>query len=454
MKKFAWVVLLIALGVYFLQDEALTPLAERALNYQPAPVPAEQNAFVGIAGFNALAGRDFLQMGGAYIRNAHLGQANQQDEQNFDYREKEYSYSCAKELTENCLNEIRADAKNIQKLQEAEQELIQRYLKIQEMPEYSNPIFPPSVYAVGNMVLPRFDYLTYISRILSAQAILDIKNGRVSKGLNWFQKDMAFYRRVFAAKDADLIEKMIALVQLRNHAMLLSLLIEEGGLRALLAPLDAPKENMLNASWREHATLLRAFYKTPLEALSVQDPQSQKADFSTKFSAYFLYELLYKRNMTANFSAELLGNRQNILNKTPIALLSSEDISRKTLEQTGCTGIRMTLMNCKRLSNFIGEGLMLIDNGADAPAHYLLRAYDTDALLRLVRARLEYQLAAKDSRADPLKILAALPPETFNPYTEKPFDFDAKRGALVFQPAAKRDKDKRVEIRLFNPPQP
>ncbi|MDR3054581.1 MAG: hypothetical protein LBU53_04170 [Zoogloeaceae bacterium] len=455
MKKFAWVVLallvaLVAVSVYFLRDEPLTSLAEQALNYQPVPVPVEQNAFVGVAGLNALAGRDFIQMGEAYIRNANLGQAVEQDEQNFDYGKKEYPYSCAKEITANCLDEIRADAKNIQKLQEEERELIQRYLRIQEMPDYSNQVLLPSIQAMGSTLAPRYDYLGYISRILSAQAILDIKNGQVSKGLNWFQKDMAFYRRVFAAKDAYLLDKMFAVVQIRRNAILLSLLIEEDSLRgqdeilrALLAPLDAPKENMMDAMWREHTAFLQAFYKTPFE----RGLQSQKADFSGKLAGYFLY----KQNMTANLEAELWNNRMSIIDKTPAALLSSEDINGKTFERTGCT-FRSPLPYCKHLKNFTGEILVLMGYGADT--NYFIHIYDHDAFLHLVRAQLEYTLTIKQANSDTVAILASLPPETFNPYTGKPFDFDVERGVIGFRPAANRDKDKRVEIRISKPNKP
>ncbi|MDR1887905.1 MAG: hypothetical protein LBQ81_00710 [Zoogloeaceae bacterium] len=446
MKKIVLLIILAllllgALIVYFLLDEPLTPLAEQALNYQPAPVPAEQNAFVGVAGLNALSRRDFLKMGEAYIQQVNLGQI-EQDEQNFSYDTKDYTYSCEREITRNCLGEIQADAEKVQKLLEDEHELIQRYLKIQEMPIYSNRLRPPSLNAYLNMTLPRYDYLAYVSRILSVKAIQDIKNGRVAGGLEWIQKDMAFYRAIFAAKDAVQLDKWTALMQLQRYAILLSLLIEEDelrgqddALRSLLASLDDLKESFENLVRSNYASALQALHKTPPDELV--EPHA---------IVYFYY----KQNMTSNFADELWNNGINIINETPIALLSSEDIVRKVVERTGCTTLGTIWGYCKQMKNHFGEALILKTyDGSDADT--LLRIYDVDAHLRLVRAQLEYKLAAKPPEADPVAILAALPPETFNPYTNKPFDFDAERGVLVFQPAARPDKDKRVEIRLSKP---
>jgi hypothetical protein len=63
-----------------------------------------------------------------------------------------------------------------------------------------------------------------------------------------------------------------------------------------------------------------------------------------------------------------------------------------------------------------------------------------------VRAQLEYKLAAKPGD-DPVKTLSALGPETFNPYTGQPFEWNPEQGTLGFQPGAP-NVNRRVEIRL------
>ncbi|MDR3054582.1 MAG: hypothetical protein LBU53_04175 [Zoogloeaceae bacterium] len=459
MKKFAWVVLallvaLVAGSVYFLRDEPLTPLAEQALNYQPAPVPAEQNAFVGLVGLTAPAGSDFVQMGEEIIGLVHAKQAPKPEVKNLAFSVKEYSYSCAREITENCLDEIRADAENIKKLLDDNQELVQRYLKIQEMPAFSNN-------TSAALFDHTFGFLPYVelfmvSRLLSAKTVLDIKNGDVVGGINWIQKDMELYRRILAATDANLLDKVVAVIQIRRVAILLSLLIEEDrlhdqneNLHPLLASLDSPKKIFRDAMWIEHVAvwqhISRLYNPSGFFELSNFDGQPvEEQGYFEKLQAYLGYYFLFKRNMTMNLDAEIRSYVMEVIDATPPSRLFRETIDQKAFERAGCVNVEELF--CKHLKNYFGEVLVLM--GKPDYTNYLFRIYDTDALLRLVRAQLEYQLAAKEPGADPLKILASLPPETFNPYTEKPFDFDAERGVIGFQPAARQDKDRRVEIHL------
>ncbi|MDR1350528.1 MAG: hypothetical protein LBJ59_07105 [Zoogloeaceae bacterium] len=142
-----------------------------------------------------------------------------------------------------------------------------------------------------------------------------------------------------------------------------------------------------------------------------------------------------------------MNHAMEIIEATPPSRLSSENAGQKALERAGCMNTEMLF--CKHPGNYIGEVLVLM--GRPDYTDYLLRIYDADALLRLVRAQLEYKLAAKQANADSLVILARLPPETFNPYTDKPFDWDTECGVLWFKPGSDRDKDKPVEIRLPKP---
>jgi hypothetical protein len=463
MKKIALVVLaLLAVLVvyflqYFLQDEPLTPLAKQTLDYQSASVLAEQNVFVGLAGFHAAAGSDFVRLGEEVIQQVHQGQP--QEAKSLVFSGKGHAYSCAREIIENCLNEIRADAENIQTLLQENHELIQRYLKIQEMPVFSNSLVVQHLAALN---VPDYTDLAKISRLLSAKAILDINNGNVVAGLNWIQKDMAFYRRIFAATDANLIDKMVSLAQIRRYAILLNLLIGEGRLHAqgknmlpLLVSLDSPRKHFREAMWREHVDISQGVFlkMLPNSASWTQyyrDQQDQEQDFGTKLINYLFYYFFYKQNMTINLASELWDNQMKIIDATPNSRLpfDSGASGQMALQRSGC-GAHEVPSLCKHLKNLVGEILVQIAQ-PDSVA-YLLRIYDTDALLRLVRVQLEYKLTARQPGVDPVEILASLPPETFNPYTEKPFDFDAERGVLVFQPVARQDKDKQVEIRLSKP---
>ena len=486
MKKIVLVVLavcmaLLAVGLFIvLRDEPLTPLAAQALNYQPAPVPAEQNAYVGMMGLTAPAGSDFIRVGEARIQQVNWQQNAKQEGENLVFSAKDYTFACAREITENCLDEILADAKNIQKLAQENNELIQRYLKILEMPLFSNN----SMDSMSENFIGLNSESGNISRLLSAKAVLDIKHGDIAIGLRGIEKDMTFYRRVLVAKEAVLIDKMIAIMHLRRYAILLSLLIGEGGLqgqdeivRALLIPLDSHKEIFKDATWRERVGAVQGMSKMMLnnspgklfDTVSLEDGQVEAADFFGKLHGYFNYYFLYKHNMTANLQMELWQYEMEIIDATPLARLPSANIEQQALERAGCTkksnlapvvfgkdapllvNDDLLVPLCNHPKNYIGEVLALI--GEPVYTDYLLRIYDADAYLRLVRAQLEYQLAAKQAGTTPAEILASLPPETFNPYTEKAFDVDATQGIISFQPADSRYTGKRGEIRI-SPPKP
>ena len=448
MKIIALIVLLIvlwlaAMTAYLRRDEPLTPQAEQVLNYQPAPVPAEQNAFVGLAGFPAPAGKDFVRVGEEVIRQVGLEQEPEAELQSFTFSVQDYTYSCTKEITENCLNEIRADADNIQTLLRDNHELIQRYLKIQDMPVFSLSI---SSIPVKMDWYPSYVEPVKISRLLSAQAMLDIENGDIASGLDWIQKDMTFYRRIFAAEDANFVDKIVAIAQIRRYAILLELLIEEGRLRTqsdkvrtLLLPLDSPREHYKEAAWRERVLVMQGLSRMPAAEFAIKD-------FLEGMTSNAMFYFLYKHNMTMNLMSEFYGNEMKTIDATPVVRLPDVDVMQETLKRSGCGTGESYFKPCKHLRNFAGETLAKIAL-ADTK-DYLLRIYDADAFLRLARAQLEYQLVAKKPDVVPTEILASLPPETFNPYTEKPFDFDAERGVIGFQQINKRDKDKRVEIHL------
>jgi hypothetical protein len=447
----ALVILLVSLW----RDEPLTPLAEWALHYQPAPVLADRNIFAGLLGFDAPAGSDFISAGAEVIRRLSLRQEPEANPSALDVRD--FDAFCPGRIILNCLNdpdEIRANAKGIQKALRENRELTQRYLKIQDMPTFSNGI---SAALFGASSGYRYHGFLSVSRLLIAQAVLDIENGNVAQGLGWIQKDMALYRRILAATDANMLDKMIALAQIQQDARLLGLLMEKGKLRAhdetlraLLVPLASPKKIFRDAMWVEHVAMSRHVSRmmaTPgLEKIAGLDGYPVEQGYLARLFDTPRYYFLYKPNMTANLRAELWRHELEMIDALPPARLREgiEDIERQRLARAGC--VFEARLFCKRVKNRVGALLtltMLPNNAA-----YLLRIYDVDARLRLMRARLEYGRAARGPGDDPVAILAALPPETFNPYTDLPFDWDAQRGVLGFQPASGEYEKERVEIRL------
>ncbi|MDR3158484.1 MAG: hypothetical protein LBU11_05640 [Zoogloeaceae bacterium] len=445
--------LFLALVAYILKDEPLSPAAEKALHYQPSPVPPERNAFVGIAGLEAPAGGDFISAGKENIR------VNLVDTEGAAQKliVPQYTDSCAKEITENCLVEIRADAQNIQSLLAENSELILRYLRLQAMPEFSHSFAKTLRYGTMDF-FPRYGNLLNLSRILSARAVLDIQNGRIEEGLGFIERDMNFYRGILASKDINLLDMMIAAATIRQHANLLMLLLQEGRLsgqtdrvRALLRPLDAPRETFTNALWRERVYMIQSFremsanLKKLTGTIDLDTGETQEGTYFDQLK----FMLLFKPNMSLNLLDEIFTVEADIINALAIdALPAQRDVLWEKEIRSRVCAIPKDYSYCRHWKNYVGEVLVTIAQ----PDHvqYLLRIHDLDARLRLFRARLEFARAAKNApKAEaPEAILARLGPETFNPYTGKPFERNPETGMIGFMPAADKTP-KRVEVRLF-----
>jgi hypothetical protein len=454
---------LAALTAYTLKDEPLTPMAQKALHYQPSPVPPEKNAFVGIAGMDAPTGDDFIALGVANIHANQFSGAPQKEgsAQKLAFSVPQYTYSCMEEITANCLAEIQAEAHNIQKLLAENDEIIKRYLHIQTMPEFSHSFAKTLKYGSAHFV-PGYTNLMNASRLLSAKAVLDIQNDRLEEGLDFIEKDLNFYRGILASRDIDLLDTMIAIQQIRRYANLLILLCNEGKLshrmdkmRALLAPLDAPRNIFANARWFEHAITAQSLFRNLEAELEKSSEVQMIMDFETgeirkkTFFDQLKLMLFTKPNMTLNLYNEFSRLEIDTLNALATQELPAQRdvLWENEIRPRICT-IPEGYLFCRHWKNYLGETLAAI--AFPNYVHYLLRIHDLDARLRLFRAQLEFAQAAETApkTETPEAILARLGPETFNPYTGQPFEWNPETGTIAFMPAG--DKiPKPVEIRLL-----
>jgi hypothetical protein len=461
------IALLGVMAALLLRDDPLTPMAEKALRYQPPSLPPAENAFVGLAGLNAPAGSDFIAVGAENIHKSNqdarlFGSNSSPAKEARDEPDapelapvSRYTYSCAKEITENCLEDIQADAPNIHEQLAQNEELIQRYLKIQAMPQFSN-----EAVSVMGFTPPYGDAIT-LSRLLSAKAALDIQNGKIAQGLDFLEKDMRFYRRILASTEKSLVDQMIATACIQQQAILLTRLFEKDALRgqtgrarALLTPFDAPREQYIRALWLEEvsvARLLDNLANTRVDELiktsTIENPgKTQKGSFLANLQVIFLF----KRNMSLNLNHQFFENEIAIIREMPTAQIYSGDMNIADEVRTQTCTIPSDFFICNHWRNFVGEILIMI--GRPNYTNYLQKIHDADAHIRLARAQLEFrQAAAQESSESPEEILARLGPETFNPYTGQPFAWNPERKTIGFMPAAARDRKKWREVRLDFP---
>ncbi|MDL2274808.1 hypothetical protein LJC22_01625 [Desulfosarcina sp. OttesenSCG-928-G10] len=439
------IVFILILVAGSLIDEDLTPETRKALNRKLPTAPPDQNAYVGIAGFNAPETEDFLEAGKKPLARveAELGEWNAEDYPQELSITESYKNSCFNPDEKACLTALENDIPRIARLLEENAELIRRYRILQDMPLYVNTGFTTAE------DIPNFMQPLRISDLLSAVAFLDIKNGNAEKGLDFIEKDMAFYKRIIAGKDVYLIDVLLAGSRIRNYALGVSRLIEAGvldlqihgnRLRRLIEPLPDPLSHMADIFEMELAFGLRGvlggFFPDPMFDGKVG-----------RFVEKMLTPVAYKKNMTMNrFTTvmEELIRQTRTMGFSPNTAPHLAEM-RKTNE--------MSIFNIPLLYRHNGiffwknyMGVASVHGGYANYTWYVAAICDTTVFMHLARAQLELALSEYQS-GDPSQVLMRLGPETFNPYTGAPFSWDADKQVLWFERAGYNDKQ-RAEVGL------
>lgn len=147
----------------------------------------------------------------------------------------------------NCLPEIKGQSSHIRQLLEEQQGYINNYLALQKYSQFAH-ILPYNI----NSSVP-YQYINSISQLLTAQAILDIQNGQIDKGMRFLINDITFYRHMLASKQKTLEDNSIFITTLTNHYFVLDRLLHSGiqlkpylaELEPLLAPLSKQERSLL-----------------------------------------------------------------------------------------------------------------------------------------------------------------------------------------------------------------
>ncbi|MDL2321805.1 hypothetical protein LJC47_05615 [Desulfosarcina sp. OttesenSCG-928-B08] len=324
MMKFRYIPLWIFLSVLVItfgsmKDEDLTPETRSAIHRMPSTAPPDQNAFVGIAGFNAPETEDFLTAGQNAILSMTRGKHTRDDRgyPNDLVAAEVCENPCFTVAETTCLTALEQDARRVDHLLEGNAERIRRYRRIQDMPLYvytglaarkirnRNQEQWLSMLGAASEV-PDYIELMKISELLSAAAFLDINHGNVDKGLDFIEMDMDFYRRMFTGKDAGLLELRVARNRIENYALGVSKLIEAGALdlqvhgdrlRRILDPIADPFTHAATAVETDSSGHLQIIF----DKIVPFQTQDGTLAFENR-SSLFLYSfpLTYRKNMTLN----------------------------------------------------------------------------------------------------------------------------------------------------------
>lgn len=218
-------------------------------------ITPEHNAFIAMAGFNVNTPAEMFPEGFKAIEKFIKKTQETPYEYNmsFDLPGKNqiktlYKLPCdAQTNNTNCLLEIKGQASYIKQLIKEQQSYIDKYLALQKYSQFAHTL-PYNI----NSSVP-YQYINSISQLLTAQAILDIQNGQIDKGMHFLLSDITFYRHMLASKQKTLEDNSIFTTPLTNHYFVLDRLLHSGTdlkpylvqLKPLLVPLSKQERSLL-----------------------------------------------------------------------------------------------------------------------------------------------------------------------------------------------------------------
>lgn len=435
-----FIALLAILAGGSLKDEELSVGVKEVLKYSPPVIPPEENIFVGVIGFNAPSGSDFIHAGQKAIEKANAKKAPGFD----DHRRlptdllfvpgKSHplfprdSSSCkSPQDKEIAIDEFRAQ----------NHELLERYKALLDMPVFANTLSYADL-------SPSYLQLHTASSFFGEEALLKIHEGNVEEGLAFFEKNIAFYKGVLSS-DAPktLLDSLISIGLLKSNYQFLSELFSEESsfllshgerLRKMLLPIENPEKAFTQAMQMEKVFVLKLL-PPPSTSETPIPPEldSKNLDFPLSILAkQQLFPFFYKRKATLNRCNETIDeqlarfqtiNIRNFLQKQ--RKLSVED---KGLSHSKSVSFLYKRYGVFFWKNYIGE--LILDLNLYMP--YFGKFYDIVAHANLVQAQLELRLAGIEGEysAEALKDMENLPP---NPYTGKPFSLDEEKKYLWFK---------------------
>jgi hypothetical protein len=407
----------------WLRDEELTPAARAVLSAQAPNIPEEQNAYFFLLGLDAPPGSDPFAAGRAKLDEhrtrlaAPRGGRKEQPVQNSAFSApKEFSRDFCDGTKNDCLRVYQRAEREILKAVADNPVLVQRCESLYAYPSFADPSTP----VLDDLLLPAYSVAASCVRLSHALAAIDIKNGRTAQALSRLARDNAFWRMLLAQANT-LITKMVAVAMVRLHNRLFAdvLSSDTAGLTEKAAPFADPTRPITAAEldltpvwlWEAGANARLFSELDSVNALAQREEwNGAVAEAWTMFPGY-------RRNATINMIVHRFEQISTFCRNKPRLIVQNRDAFESEMG-------RPAMGNA--LYNPIGKLLAL---GAPEVTDYPLRIHDLDALVRLVRLKQDILTrGVQDSNVQ--AFLDQSSPALFDPYTERPMNWDAARRVL------------------------
>jgi hypothetical protein len=441
LKAIGWivVVLLLAFGALVgvnAIDEDLSPQSLKLLEKAANPFKDEDNAYFAIWGMTAAEGRDTHATGRQAVAAITQRASGSAAAVPADAYSKELGKLKASPevgelcdwVKQDCYPKLSAASDQAEALAAANKVLLERYAALGGYKGYYDTA-PPG-FATP---FPPFQEVSGMATLDLLLAVAEAKRGDVAAAATRISSASSTARSVLGSP-TPLVAKMVFANVLHRHAVVLAGVSAEHaefaavGREALakaLAPLSAAERSIAPSLGYEFAATHRLFRDTAAEA----DPWHLFGEPASL--PLWVMRRFIQPNATTNLVAGLASEKQRLA-----VLQADAFVAQRAAFRQQETAYKSSLEGFA-LRNLIGRQLAGL-TGTDE-LEYALRLHDLDAHLRLVALALDIRARRLEPDAIAALVAAATPPAV-DPYSGKPFLWDAGKRELSTPAQAKNQR--------------
>jgi hypothetical protein len=420
-------------------DEPLDATASAMLVPPADPLPADQNLYVAMIGFDAPPGQSIFEAGEARIergRGAVHARGREALSGRLAFRDGNWRWA---ELTASIWSLVKTHRTELAAVAAANHELLERYRSLHDLQGYSEGIGRPGSFAPAALVLPQ------THQLFLAEVANQIQTGAPSErraALLDLQQDFSMWRRVLDGDGGLLARVLAATLYLHSDILFAGDMVTDPdfdltglqeGARSVLSPFDLRDWMIGDAYLWEMRRQAAAFAELSTASASARGADARWASEAD----VMLARLAFKRNATDNLEAERAERLRALANGDPATFADR----RAAYRQWAYLNLRPVFW--RRLYNPIGRELVSLSPEDDYPE----RVFDVAALQRL--AFLAYEIRRQGvSRQEVAGFMRGHPQWATNPMDAKPFFWNAATGVLAVMAGGKVYGEGRFSFRL------
>lgn len=421
-------VLMLGLTVLLMSSSWDVPLdqavGEQLVYSLPEPAP-EDNIYIGVCGLGLIQDGDVVTAGQKYVQG---GAQYQADPKRNKFLIMYYQNPCHNMSEKNCLAQIVAGASAMNEEIEKNKDILERYQTVQNMTRFVNL---SGITDNG----PQYQILHQASSLIRAKALLDIKQGRVSAGLNSLEKELDFYKRIYQSEYVSLGDLLSAVDMTRHSLNAIKNILEDDQID--LRGQEDRLRKMLDVNLSVDRMMGAAMKWEKRQVLHIPDLVYEEAtdgDMSLERGLARLFlVLLFKKNRTINELGAKMDKYFEQVLETPLLNFPVSYASQVLMERDLPADYEPKFSGLYSkyglffFQNHVGETILRMAH----PDYLQFGARFRDAVVysHLIRARLELRFMA-DRPSSISEALARLGPETWDPYTGRPFEWDENKNTL------------------------